>query len=101
MAQGDMSGLYAGENFMSQMNSFNNFRQSQWAQRAQENASNANQMAQIGAQMRSEKTKTAAQIHQIQMETQTKTSEMQRDSYVNRVKSSDKIHEKVKQLMMS
>ena len=93
--------LYGAEQGISEWNSFNNFRRTQDMQRMQENASTMNQTAQIGAQMRAEKQKTAAQIHQIQQETATKTSEMQRETYVNRRKSTDKIHEKVKQLMMS
>ena len=101
MAQGDMSAMYGAENMMSQWNSFNNFRTQQNAQRMQESASAQNQVATIGAQMGAEKRKTAAQIHQINMETNTKVSEMARETYVNRRKSSDKIHEKVKQLMMS
>lgn len=92
---------YSGEQFMSQMNSFNNFRQQQTMQRFQENASTRNQTAQTWAQIAAENRKTQAQIHQIKQETATKISEMHRETYINKRKSSDKIHEKVKQLMMS
>lgn len=72
----------------------------QAAQSAQEASSTANQVAQIGAQMKSEKDKTAAQIRQIKMETQTKVAEMFRESILNRAKSASKIHGKWVQQMM-
>lgn len=84
-----------------QQNANNNFWMQQQASMMQSNASTQNQIAQTGAQMQSEKQKTAAQIHQLQQETNTKVSEMARETGINRRKSSDKIHEKVKQLMMS
>lgn len=84
-----------------QMTSQANFGLLQGMQGAQDTSSTMNQMAQMQAQMQSEKTKTAAQIFQIQQETKTKVSEMQRETWVNKRKSTDKIHEKVKQLMMS
>lgn len=51
--------------------------------------------------MQAEKQKTAAQIHQIQMETKTKIAEMYREVNLNRVKSSSKIHQKWVQMLMS
>ena len=71
------------------------------AQMMQDNASTQNQILQIGAQMRAERRKTQAQIHQINQETNTKVAEMFRETYVNRRKSADKIHNKVQQLIMS
>lgn len=68
--------------------------------KAQARESEENQMAQTGAQMMAEKKKTAAQIHQIEQETNTKVSEMFRQSNLNRAKSASKIHQKwVQQIM--
>lgn len=83
------------------MSGFMNHRRTQDAQNQQATQSANNQISTTYAQMQAEKLKTGAQNHQIAMETMTKTSEMRRETYVNRRKSSDKIHEKVKQLMMS
>ena len=83
------------------MSGFLNHRRTQDAQNQQATSSANNQISTTYAQMRAENLKTSAQNHQIAMETMTKTSEMRRETYVNRRKSSDKIHEKVKQLMMS
>ena len=84
-----MQPLYGVEQQTSAMSSFMNYRNQAGAQRMQEAASTQNQMAQIGAQMSAEKRKTGAQIHQINMETSTKVSEMARETYVNRRKSTD------------
>lgn len=73
----------------------------QGAQAAQTAASTSNQVATIGAQMQSEKMKTDAQIHQIQEETRTKVAEMFRETHLNKVKSSTKIHDKYVQQMMA
>jgi hypothetical protein len=51
--------------------------------------------------MQAEKQKTAAQIHQIKQETQTKVAEMFRESNLNKSKSSSKIHGKWVQQMMA
>lgn len=100
MAWANILGGLAG-GLGNQMTSSANFGMLQSMQGAQDTSSTMNQMAQMQAQMQSEKTKTAAQIFQIQQETKTKVSEMQRETWVNKRKSTDKIHEKVKQLMMS
>ena len=85
----------------SALNSFNNFRTTQFATRNQENQSTWNQVAKLDSQTRAEKQKTAAEIHQIRQETQTKISEMQRTTYINKAKSSSGIHKKLVALMMS
>jgi hypothetical protein len=67
----------------------------------QSGQSDYNQSRQISAQMDSENRKTAAQIHQIKQETQTKVAEMFRESNLNRTKSASKLHQKwVQQIMV-
>jgi len=101
MAGGGMQAMQGAEQAISQMSSFSNFRTQQNASRMQEAVSAQNQVAQTYAQMGAERTKTSAQNFQIQAETNTKTSEMERETYVNQRKSSDKLQGKLVQLMMS
>ena len=71
------------------------------AQNEQSQESELNQVEQIDAQIRSEKVKTQAQIHQIEMQTRNKVAEMFRESILNRAKSADKLHQKWVQQMMA
>lgn len=63
------------------------------AQSAQESNSTQQQIMTIQQQMRSENQKGVAQRHQIQQETNNKLRDMANETYINRVKSSDK-HQK-------
>jgi len=71
------------------------------AQNEQAKETESNQVEQIEAQIQSDRVKSQAQIHQINMETTTKVAEMFRDSILNRVKSNDKLHQKWVQQMMA
>ena len=87
------AGINAAQSAMQttqQWNSVNNQRQMMMAQMNQENASTFQQINTIQQQIQSEAQKAQAQRHQIRQETDNKVREMANETYVNRVKTSDK-----------
>jgi hypothetical protein len=75
---------------MQQLNSLRNQQQMQQAQMAQENNSTYQQINTVQQQIQSENQKAQAQRHQLRLETDNKVREMANETYINRVKTSDK-----------
>lgn len=71
------------------------------AKHMQELQATLNQYNQIQKQIEAEKKKSQGQMHKVMQDTQTKVLEMQKETYSNRAKSVDKLHQKVTQLMKS
>ncbi len=85
-----LNGMQQQGNQQQQLASFGNQQQMQQAQMAQEANSTQQQIATVQQQMLSENQKAEAQRHQIRMETANKIREMNNETYINRLKTSDK-----------